>query len=69
MCSREVPRQKELKLISKHSPWFPSQRGQEGPPFLGQQVPVLPANILPHTWAPSSTSVRRRAAGPGLAKW
>lgn len=53
---------KTLPLVSKPG-------GQEGPPFLGQQVPVLPANILPHTWAPSSTSVRTRAAGLGLAKW
>lgn len=65
-CSWEIPvGQKELKFISKHSPWFPSQwRAGVAPPFLGQQVPVLPASILPHTWAPAAGLSER-----GLQVW
>ena len=49
---------KTLPLVSK------PVAGRSGPPFLGQQVPVLPASILPHTWAPAAGLSER-----GLQVW
>lgn len=57
------------EIYFKTLPMVSKQWGAGGAPFLSQQVSVLSASILPYTWAPSSRSVRTRAAGLGLAKW